>query len=61
MVACVNFHGSSGFGQKFTDSITGDMATKPMIDVMKGTDWMENQPYIDKNRTAAPEPATAAT
>ena len=29
VVACVNFHGSSGFGQKFTDSITGDMATKP--------------------------------
>lgn len=53
VVACPNFHGSSGFGQKFTDSITGDMATKPFIDVMKATDYMEALPYIDKNRTAA--------
>jgi dipeptidyl aminopeptidase/acylaminoacyl peptidase len=53
VVACVNFHGSSGFGQKFTDSITGDMATKPYIDVMKATDYMEKEPYIDKNRMAA--------
>ena len=43
----------SGFGQKFTDSITGDMATKPMIDIMKATDWFEKQPWIDKNRMAA--------
>jgi dipeptidyl aminopeptidase/acylaminoacyl peptidase len=53
VVAIPNFHGSSGFGQKFTDSITGDMATKPFIDVMKGTDYMEALPYIDKNRTTA--------
>ena len=39
VVAIPNFHGSSGFGQKFTDSITGDMATKPFIDVMKATDY----------------------
>lgn len=51
VVAIPNFHGSSGFGQKFTDSITGDMATKPFIDVMKATDCMEALPYIDKNRT----------
>jgi dipeptidyl aminopeptidase/acylaminoacyl peptidase len=53
VVSCINFPGSSGFGQKFTDSITGDMGTKPMIDVMKGTDWMEREPYIDKTRTTA--------
>jgi len=53
VVACPNFHGSSGFGQKYTDSITGDMATKPFIDVMKATDFMERLPYIDKNRMAA--------
>ena len=53
VVAIPNFHGSSGFGQKFTDSITGDMATKPFIDVMKATDTMEALPYIDKNRTTA--------
>jgi dipeptidyl aminopeptidase/acylaminoacyl peptidase len=53
VVACPNFHGSSGFGQKFTDSITGDMASKPFEDVMKATDYMVKQPYIDKDRTAA--------
>jgi dipeptidyl aminopeptidase/acylaminoacyl peptidase len=53
VVTAINFHGSSGFGQKFCDSITGDMATKPFIDVMKGTDYMERQPYIDKDRMAA--------
>ncbi|MEI7687827.1 MAG: S9 family peptidase [Planctomycetota bacterium] len=53
VVSIINFHGSSGFGQEFTDSIKGDMATKPFIDVMKGTDYMENLPYIDKNRMAA--------
>jgi dipeptidyl aminopeptidase/acylaminoacyl peptidase len=53
VVACPNFHGSSGFGQDFTDSITGDMATKPTIDIMKATDYMEGLTYIDKNRIAA--------
>src|SRR5262249_24951076 len=53
VVSCINFHGSSGFGQKFTDSITGDMATKPYTDAMKGIDYMEQQPYIDKNRMVA--------
>lgn len=53
VVSCINFHGSSGFGQAFTDSITGDMGTKPTIDVMKGTDYMEAEPFIDKKRTTA--------
>jgi len=53
VVASINFHGSSSFGQAFVDSITGDMGTRPMIDVMKGTDYMEALPYIDKKRTAA--------
>ena len=53
VVAIVNFHGSSGFGQEFTDSITGDLGTKPMEDIMKATDWFEQQPWIDKNRIAA--------
>jgi dipeptidyl aminopeptidase/acylaminoacyl peptidase len=53
VIAIVNFHGSSSFGQEFTDSITGDLGTKPMIDIMKATDWFEQQPWIDKNRMAA--------
>jgi dipeptidyl aminopeptidase/acylaminoacyl peptidase len=53
VVAIVNFHGSSSFGQQFTDSITGDLGTKPMTDIMKSTDWFEQQPWIDKDRIAA--------
>src|SRR4029079_19286047 len=30
-----------------------DMATKPYYDVMKGTDFMEKEPYIDKDRMVA--------
>jgi dipeptidyl aminopeptidase/acylaminoacyl peptidase len=53
VIGCVNFHGSSGYGQEFTDSITGAMGDKPLTDLMKSTDWFEKQPWIDKNRMAA--------
>lgn len=53
VIGIVNFHGSSGFGQKFADSITGDYGTKPLADIEKGTDWFEKQPWIDKTRIAA--------
>jgi dipeptidyl aminopeptidase/acylaminoacyl peptidase len=53
VVAQVNFHGSSGFGQAFTDSITGDYGAKPLTDILKATDWFEKQPWIDKERMAA--------
>jgi dipeptidyl aminopeptidase/acylaminoacyl peptidase len=52
VVGVVNFHGSSGFGQEFTDSITGDLGTMPMEDIMKATDWFAAQPWIDPNRIA---------
>jgi len=52
VIGIVNFHGSSGFGQKFADSITGDYGTKPLADVNKATDWFEKQPWIDKARIA---------
>ncbi|MCE9533207.1 MAG: S9 family peptidase [Planctomycetes bacterium] len=52
VIGIVNFHGSSGFGQKFADSITGDLGTKPMIDIVKATDWFEEQPWIDNQRIA---------
>jgi dipeptidyl aminopeptidase/acylaminoacyl peptidase len=53
VIAIVNFHGSSSYGQEFTDSITGDLGTKPMIDIIKSTEWFERQPWIDKERIAA--------
>jgi dipeptidyl aminopeptidase/acylaminoacyl peptidase len=54
VVVMINFHGSTGYGQKFTDSISGDWGGKPYIDLMRGLDYMEKTyPFIDKNREAA--------
>jgi dipeptidyl aminopeptidase/acylaminoacyl peptidase len=54
VVVMINFHGSIGYGQKFTDSISGDWGGKPYVDLMKGLDYVEKTyPFIDKNREAA--------
>jgi dipeptidyl aminopeptidase/acylaminoacyl peptidase len=53
VIGCVNFHGSSGFGQQFTDSITGDLGNKPLTDILQSTAWFAKQPWIDKDRMAA--------
>jgi len=54
VVVMINFHGSTGYGQKFTDSISGDWGGKPYVDLMKGLDYLEKTyPFIDKNREAA--------
>ncbi|PYK09273.1 MAG: S9 family peptidase, partial [Verrucomicrobia bacterium] len=54
VVVTINFHGSTGYGQKFTDSISGDWGGKPYIDLMKGLDYVEKTyPFVDKNREAA--------
>src|SRR5436309_2027091 len=38
VVAAVNFHGSTGYGQKFTDAISQHWGDYPFEDVMKGLD-----------------------
>lgn len=48
-----NFHGSSGFGQAFTDSITKEWAELPYRDTIKATQWFASQPWIDPERMAA--------
>jgi dipeptidyl aminopeptidase/acylaminoacyl peptidase len=54
VVVMINFHGSTGYGQAFTDSISGDWGGKPYEDLMKGLDHIEKTyPFIDKNRVAA--------
>jgi dipeptidyl aminopeptidase/acylaminoacyl peptidase len=53
-VALINFHGSTGYGQAFTDSISGDWGGKPYQDVMLGLDWLlSKNAWIDKDRVAA--------
>jgi dipeptidyl aminopeptidase/acylaminoacyl peptidase len=48
-----NFHGSSGFGQAFTDSINPDGITKPYEDTIKAAEWFESKPWIDTERMVA--------
>jgi dipeptidyl aminopeptidase/acylaminoacyl peptidase len=53
VVALPNPRGSTGFGQKFTDEISGDWGGKCYDDLMAGLAYMEKQDYIDKDRMAA--------
>ncbi|MFV3075553.1 prolyl oligopeptidase family serine peptidase [Niveispirillum fermenti] len=48
-----NFHGSSGFGQAFTDSINPEWGEVPYQDTMKAAEWLAARPFIDKDRMAA--------
>ncbi len=48
-----NFHGSSGFGQEFTDAINPDWITLPYEDTILAAEWFANQPWIDENRMVA--------
>ncbi len=53
VVALPNPRGSTGFGQKFVDEISGDWGGKCYDDLMKGADYLELLPYVDKSRIAA--------
>ncbi|MFL5339245.1 MAG: S9 family peptidase, partial [Gemmataceae bacterium] len=53
VVALPNPRGSTGFGQKYVEEITGDWGGKCYDDLMAGVDYLEKQPYIDKERMAA--------
>ncbi|MDI6402983.1 prolyl oligopeptidase family serine peptidase, partial [Balneolaceae bacterium ANBcel3] len=48
-----NFHGSSGFGNEFTDSINPDWITRPYEDTRKAAEWFATQPWIDNSRMVA--------
>lgn len=48
-----NFHGSSGFGQAFADSINPAQDALPYEDVIAATRWMAGQSYIDAQRMVA--------
>ncbi|MGB2589223.1 MAG: S9 family peptidase [Candidatus Acidiferrum sp.] len=50
----INRRGSTGYGQKFTDEITGDWGGKAYIDVMNGVDYvLKKYPFTDGSRMAA--------
>ena len=53
VVVGVNYHGSSGFGQRFIESITGDYGMREFFDTEVATDFMLRQRYIDRERLVA--------
>jgi dipeptidyl aminopeptidase/acylaminoacyl peptidase len=53
VVVCVNYHGSTSFGQKFLESIDGEWGKRELADVEAGTDFMLRQGYIDRDRLLA--------
>jgi dipeptidyl aminopeptidase/acylaminoacyl peptidase len=53
VAAMVNYHGSSGFGQRFIESITGHYGRKEFADVEAATDFLLAKGYIDRSRLAA--------
>jgi dipeptidyl aminopeptidase/acylaminoacyl peptidase len=54
VVIMINFHGSPGYGQTFTDEINGDWGGAPFEDLMKGLDYAgKTYPFIDKDRECA--------
>jgi dipeptidyl aminopeptidase/acylaminoacyl peptidase len=53
IVAFPNPHGSTGYGQEYTEAISGDWGGKVYEDLMKVTDALEQLPYVDKDRLGA--------
>ena len=50
----INFHGSTGFGQAFTDAIRKNWGGAPYDDLMKGLDYaIATYPFIDADRMGA--------
>jgi len=48
-----NFHGSSGFGQAFTDSINPKQSELPYEDTVLAAKYLASRPWIDAGRMAA--------
>ena len=50
----IDFHGSTGYGQAFTDSISGDWGDKPLEDLQKGlAAALERYDFLDGDRVCA--------
>ncbi|MDC8760070.1 alpha/beta hydrolase family protein [Janthinobacterium fluminis] len=50
----IDFHGSTGYGQAFTDSISGDWGGAPLEDLKKGmAAAVKKFPWLDRERSCA--------
>ncbi len=54
VVYYINFHGSRGYGQKFTDSISQHWGDLPYEDIVKATEYViKHYDYVDPDRLGA--------
>lgn len=54
VVVLINPRGSTGYGQKFTDEISGDWGGKVFEDLMKGVEYViKTYKFVDKDRIGA--------
>ena len=54
VVIGINRRGSTGYGQKFVDEVSGDWGGRAYEDLMKGLDYAEaHYPFLDKDRECA--------
>jgi dipeptidyl aminopeptidase/acylaminoacyl peptidase len=54
VVVGINRRGSTGYGQKFVDEVSGDWGGRAYEDLMKGLDYAEaHYPFIDKTQECA--------
>jgi dipeptidyl aminopeptidase/acylaminoacyl peptidase len=54
VVVGINRRGSTGYGQKFVDEVSGDWGGRAYVDLMKGLDYAESKyPFMDKTRECA--------
>jgi dipeptidyl aminopeptidase/acylaminoacyl peptidase len=53
-VVNIDFHGSTGYGQAFTDAISGHWGDRPLEDLQKGyAAALQQNPWIDASRACA--------
>jgi dipeptidyl aminopeptidase/acylaminoacyl peptidase len=53
-VVFIDFHGTPGYGQDFTDSISGDWGGKPLLDLQRGlAAAIERYSFLDGQRACA--------
>ena len=53
IVVMPNPHGSTGYGQSFTDAVNGDWGGKAYDDIMATADYVSTLPYADRERIVA--------
>ena len=52
VIIAPNPRGSTGFGQAFVDQISRDWGGKAFADLVRGLDYAQALPYVDRDRTA---------